>query len=124
LTIINSYKAFWTNYFNFKERASRSEYWWAALVNGIISLVLNITYVVSTTIPFSAFLAMLFGLVIVIPSLSLTVRRLHDTNKSGWFFLIVFIPVIGSLVILIFTLLPSVDVNNRYDIINKGEIVS
>ena len=55
-----------------------------------------------------------FGLVSFIPALSITVRRLHDIGKSGWWYLIAFVPLIGGLVLFVFTLLDSDPDRNEY----------
>lgn len=56
----------------------------------------------------------IFALIVFLPTLAVTVRRLHDSNKSGWFLLIYIIPIIGPLVILVFMLLPSTPGNNNF----------
>ena len=87
-------------YFVFKGRASRSEYWWFQL---IVSPSYFISEVLDNEISFF-FLGI--TLITLIPAISVGVRRLHDTNKSGYFLLISFIPFIGGL-ILLFLLIPE-----------------
>ena len=86
-------------YFVFEGRASRSEYWWFQL---IVSPSYFISEVLDNEISFFFLGITLFTL---IPAISAGVRRLHDTNKSGFFLLISFIPFIGGLVLL-FLLIP------------------
>ena len=86
-------------YFVFEGRASRSEYWWFQL---IVSPSYLISEVLDNEISFFFLGITLFTL---IPAISAGVRRLHDTNKSGFFLLISFIPFIGGLVLL-FLLIP------------------
>ena len=83
---------------NFKDRASRSEYWWWALLTSVISI--------PSYLPYENFqvVAGLVWIVIFLPTIAVTVRRLHDLNKSGWFILISLIPILGTL-ILIFILI-------------------
>lgn len=109
-------KSFWTNYVNFKGRASRSAFWWMQLffLGAIIvlSTLNNITTNAFTyTVPLIPLLVnaliTIFFMASIIPMFSLTVRRLHDINKSGWLTLIVLIPLIGYPILLILTLLPS-----------------
>lgn len=76
------------NYANFKGRASRSEYWYFALVNMIAIIVLSI---VAGVLKFP-YLLIIYYLGILIPLLAVTVRRLHDVGKSGWFYFIGLIP--------------------------------
>ena len=87
-------------YFVFEGRASRSEYWWFQL---IVSPSYFISEVLDNEISFFFLGITLFTL---IPAISAGVRRLHDTNKSGFFLLISFIPFIGGLVLL-FLLIPA-----------------
>lgn len=102
-----------SNYANFSGRAQRSEYWYFALFNLIFSiLVAGIDNILGTTISLGyevslpyGYLFLLFNLAVFIPSLAVSVRRLHDVGKSGWMYLIVLIPIIGSiwLLVLFFT---------------------
>ena len=78
------------NYANFSGRARRSEYWYYALCNFLISLVLQ---VVDYFIGFGL-LGGIYGLAVLVPGLAVFVRRLHDVNKSGWFILLLLLPVI------------------------------
>ena len=87
------------NYANFTGRARRSEYWYFTLFNVIISIVLFALIFVLPIIGFVLYC--LYSLMIIIPSLAVTVRRLHDVNKSGWFYFIVFIPLIGVFWLLV-----------------------
>ena len=81
------------NYANFEGRARRSEYWYFALANFLIGLVLQ---VVDHFIGFKiGILGGVYSLAVFIPSLAVAVRRLHDLGKSGWFMLLVLIPIIG-----------------------------
>lgn len=97
------------NFANFSDRASRSEFWFFQLfvVVGIIAL----SFVDGAT---GTPVSMLFSLAVVIPSISVTVRRLHDTGRSGWWYFISFIPLIG-IIWLIVLLASSGDANaNEY----------
>ncbi|MCD2440782.1 DUF805 domain-containing protein [Agromyces sp. SYSU K20354] len=122
---------FFTKYATFSGRASRSEYWWWALANVIITSVL---YGVMMTLIFSGATTSetgamvpgpLFGLgvalygiwalVVLVPGLALVWRRLHDTNRSGGFFFLAFIPFVGSIILLVFMLLESNPAGARFD---------
>jgi uncharacterized membrane protein YhaH (DUF805 family) len=85
-------------YADFKGRARRTEYWMFTLVCSIISYGLQIIapFCGDAKLIISGFL-MIFGLVLLVPSFAVAVRRLHDVGKSGWFYLIVFIPIIGMI---------------------------
>ena len=85
------------NYANFNGRASRQEYWMFNLFNFIFTIVVGFIDVFLSL----GFLSLLYVLAILIPGLAVFVRRLHDVNKSGWWFFINFIPIIGAIWMLI-----------------------
>lgn len=85
---------FFKNYTNFKGRSRRSEYWWAWLFTALVSSVLT------AAIPD---IAGLWTVITCIPTLSLAVRRLHDIGKSGWWYLIYAIPLVGGILMLIWS---------------------
>ncbi|TVR27597.1 MAG: DUF805 domain-containing protein [Balneolaceae bacterium] len=99
-------------YAEFTGRARRKEYWSFTLGNFIISLLLGgAGFGIGLG---SEYLGMLFSLFVFIPSLAVGVRRLHDTGKSGFWLLILFVPVIGFFVLLYFFLLDSDTGSNQY----------
>ena len=96
----------------FSGRARRAEYWYFFLFNLIISIGLSI---VSTIISDKmGILGLLYALAVLLPSIGVTIRRLHDTNHSGWWWFIVFIPVIGIIVLLVFLARDSQSGDNQY----------
>jgi uncharacterized membrane protein YhaH (DUF805 family) len=101
-------KVVFENYSNFKGRARRSEYWYFALMNLIILIVAavldNVLGLTFGELPYG-YLYVAFALAVFIPGLAVAVRRLHDVGKSGWFYFIVLIPLIGAiwLLVLFFT---------------------
>lgn len=90
---------FWQKYTVFKGRASRSEFWWWVLAAFGINIVLDILN--TATDEKLGFLATIWGLVTLIPTLALSVRRLHDTNKPGWWAAIFYIAMVIGLIIMI-----------------------
>jgi uncharacterized membrane protein YhaH (DUF805 family) len=86
-------------YAEFSGRARRMEYWMFVLFYIIIAVVLTI---VEMVIGLPGILSGIFGLAMLIPGIAVTVRRLHDTGRSGWWILIGLIPVIGTIVLLVF----------------------
>ena len=98
MTFQESVKVCFTKYVDFTGRASRPEYWWFFLFIFIVSLVLTI---------FSGMLANIFSLITFLPSLAAGARRLHETNRSGWWQLLWFVPVIGWIIIIIFLAQPA-----------------
>ena len=120
-------------YATFSGRARRSEYWWWALAQG---LVIGIPYVIALVIvgvasadpdtvePPPAFLALsgvvlLLALALFLPSLAVTVRRLHDTGRTGWWYLISLVPF-GGIVLLVFSVLDSTPGDNAWGQNPKG----
>lgn len=91
-------------YADFRSRARRKEYWMFYLFNVIISIVLMIIDMAVGSfneVSGLGLLSGLYSLAVLIPGLAVTVRRLHDINKSGWNFLIVLIPLVGPIVLLV-----------------------
>ena len=94
----------------FHGRAHRAEFWWFVLFNAIFSFALNITFgarvgvpeeSVSSTTPL-AILPSIYALAVLLPALGVSIRRLHDTNRSGWWLLIAFFPLVGVIVLIVF----------------------
>ena len=90
-------------------RSTPSEYWWwvlFTLIVGIVAAVID-TVVFGTSATGVGLLAIIANIVLFLPGLSLIVRRLHDTDRSGWWFWIALVPIVGAIVLLVFMLLPS-----------------
>ena len=103
----------------FSGRAQRAEYWYFILFYFLI--VIGLSIVDGITGSFSAETGMgilggIFALAMLIPSIAVSVRRLHDTSRSGWWVLLGFIPLIGTIVLLIFTVQDSVPGDNAYGV--------
>lgn len=90
-------------------RSTRSEYWWWALFAFIVGIIAGaLDSLVFTTNNFGLGpVGSIISLVFFLPGLSVLVRRLHDTDRSGWWVWILLIPIVGFIVLLVFTLLPS-----------------
>jgi uncharacterized membrane protein YhaH (DUF805 family) len=117
------------NYCNFNDRARRSEYWLFVLFNIIVEIILSaigaiLVYVLKNQI-ISFSLLSLYSLIIFIPGLALTIRRLHDTGKSGWYILVALIPIVGGIIVLYFLVQDSQQEQNEYGISPKyGGIIT
>jgi uncharacterized membrane protein YhaH (DUF805 family) len=99
-----------SKYVTFTGRARRSEYWWFVLFASLVTLV-------ASAIDFSANIIVfqvIVGLALLLPELAVAVRRLHDTDRSGWWLFIVLVPVIGGIVLLVFFLIDSDPHTNRF----------
>ncbi len=102
------------NYANFEGRARRREYWLFYLANAIIYLI---SFLFCLGLDYSILIDAVWGilgLVLLIPGLALSVRRLHDTNRSGWWLLISLIPIIGTIIFFVFSVLPGTEGENEY----------
>jgi uncharacterized membrane protein YhaH (DUF805 family) len=108
---MNWYLEVLKKYAVFSGRARRTEFWMYILFYVIIVVVLS---VVEWMIGIPGVLSGLYTLALIIPSIAVTVRRLHDTGRSGWWWLIGFIPVIGGIVLLVFMVLESQLGENQY----------
>ena len=106
----------------FSGRSRRKEYWFFVLFYVLISIGLGIIDVMLglQTAKGMGILGAIYALALLVPSLSVTVRRLHDTGRTGWWILIVFVPVIGWLVLLVFMFLDSQPGDNAYGPSPKG----
>jgi uncharacterized membrane protein YhaH (DUF805 family) len=90
-------------YVVFSGRARRKEFWMFYLFSIIISVILNIIdSLIGTTSSGAGILTSIYGLLVLLPTLAVIVRRLHDTNRSGWWILIGIIPIIGTIVLIVF----------------------
>ena len=98
-------------YASFSGRARRTEYWMFFLVYFVIALVIG---VVEGLLSIGGYLTGIFALVHLLPSLGVTVRRLHYTGRSGWWILLSFIPIIGALVLLYFMVISGEPQDNAY----------
>lgn len=118
------------NYSNFEGRARRREYWGFVLINILVYMGLGFVLGFLAVSKVDALLYIGIGIIGVyllatfIPSLAIAIRRLHDTNKSGWFYLIVLIPYIGSFVLLIFFCIEGTRGPNNYGLDPKDPITN
>jgi uncharacterized membrane protein YhaH (DUF805 family) len=93
-----------TKYIDFNGRAGRPEFWWFMLAGFILSLLTGwINYV-----------GPLVSLALLLPNIAVGVRRLHDTDRSGWWYLIAFVPLIGIIVLIVFWAQGGTEGRNRF----------
>jgi uncharacterized membrane protein YhaH (DUF805 family) len=111
----------WQRATDFSGRSRRTEYWMFQLFNFLVALAVGLVAfacgaILSEKDGFNVFSICLgmFGVVSFIPALSITVRRLHDIGRSGWWYLIAFVPLIGGLILFVFMLLDSDPDRNEY----------
>ncbi len=101
-------------YLKIEGRAARSEYWYFWLFYVLATIALG--FVDQTVFPAAALgpLSTLFSVVIFIPFITVGVRRLHDRNLSGWWMLLMLIPIIGSFALIIIYVLPGTQGPNQF----------
>ncbi len=102
----DSIKTCFTKYVDFKGRASRPEYWWFFLSYIVLYFVF-----LAIRVPAVAYLV---ALAYFLPLLAAAVRRLHDTGRSGWWYLIVLIPLVGLIILIVFLATEGNSGSNAY----------
>lgn len=114
---MNWYLKVLKQYVDFNSRARRKEYWMFTLFNIIFAIVAmiidNIFGITMGEIPYGP-IYIFYALAMLFPSLGVTIRRLHDIGKSGWMILIAFVPLIGSIWLIILLATDSVPEENEY----------
>ncbi len=112
-----------SNFTNFSGRAARAEYWWWALSVFILLIIVGLidAVVIAPILGFEPGdenagqpLSVIVSLVLLIPNIAVGVRRLHDSDRSGWWLLLSFIPILGFLVLIYFLVQPSSPGENRF----------
>ncbi|SRR3990167_4392471 len=114
---MNWYLEVLKKYAVFTGRARRKEYWFFILFNIIVSIVLGFADGVMGTFSLDAGIGLLGGLyslAVLLPSIAVSVRRLHDIGRSGWWLLIALIPIIGAIVLIVFFVLDSNADENKF----------
>ena len=87
------------NYAQFNGRSRRSEYWYFTLFNLIVVAVLALVDVLTVKIVGFGLFRLVYTVAVFVPSIAVAIRRMHDTDRSGWWILLAFVPVIGLLAI-------------------------
>lgn len=106
-----------SKYAVFTGRATRSEYWWFVLFQVLIGIVIGIisAFAQNSGAVAVSVLSAIVSLALILPNLAVLVRRLHDANYAGWFVFLVFVPFVGSIILLVFALLPSNPLGARFN---------
>jgi len=102
-----------TNIFTYWGRASRSAFWWFALLEVIAYLV--VSWISYDSRVAGIILDIVVGLPLILTGIALAVRRLHDSGRTGWWWWIGLVPVVGGIILLVFYLLPGTRGPNRYN---------
>ncbi|MFT7652779.1 MAG: uncharacterized membrane protein YhaH (DUF805 family) [Limisphaerales bacterium] len=99
------------NYAVFQGRASRQQYWMFLLFNLIVTIA---TVFLDSMVGANGILVLLYPLAVLIPSIAVAIRRLHDTDRSGWWLLIALVPLIGSIWLLVLFVFRGTEGSNQY----------
>jgi uncharacterized membrane protein YhaH (DUF805 family) len=104
-----------SNYVNFSGRAVRSEYWFWTLFVVLLSIVANIldALIIRAGSGFSP-LSAIVSLGLILPGLAVSVRRLHDLDRSGWWLLLLFIPLVGAIILLVWYCMKGTEGLNQF----------
>ncbi|RQR49382.1 DUF805 domain-containing protein [Burkholderia sp. Bp9002] len=118
MNFTDAIQSVFNQYARFDGRARRAEYWYFALLTFFVSIACQLVTMVdgnATTIALLlSIVAALISLALIVPSISVTVRRLHDIGRSGWFLLIALIPIVGSIILLVWMCSRGNDGPNRF----------
>jgi uncharacterized membrane protein YhaH (DUF805 family) len=123
MDMVTAVKTVLGKYATFSGRAARPEYWWWVLATVILFFVLGLIdgALVAPMMGFEAFepnagqpLSVIASLALLVPNLAVAARRLHDTDRSGWWLLLGLIPLIGSLILIYFLVQKGTEGSNRF----------
>lgn len=116
MSFMDAVKSVLTQYVGFSGRARRSEYWWFVVFEILVSIVAGIIdRIIGTQL-----VGLLASLALLLPALAVSIRRLHDTGRTGWWLLIALIPVVGVIVLIVFAVQDSQPGQNAYGPNPKG----
>jgi len=122
MSFAEAVKSFWSRYTMFKGRSRRSEYWFIQLfliITNLAAAAIDLALMGGDVDRFIAnggggILGLIWILATILPALAVLVRRLHDTDRSGWWALIGLIPLVGGVVLFVFSVLDSTAGENQY----------
>lgn len=122
-------KSFWSNYTNFSGRARRSEYWFIQLFLVLTNLAVAAIDLALMNGDLERFIAnggggivgLIWILATIVPAVAVLIRRLHDTSRSGWWALIGLLPIVGGIILLVFTVQDSDSGENPYGASPKAQ---
>jgi uncharacterized membrane protein YhaH (DUF805 family) len=108
--LLDNFTSVIKNSLEFSGRANRSEYWWFIVVNVAIALGLQmIDFVIGIPV-----LSIVFMLAMLLPAVAVSIRRLHDSERSGWWMLVGLVPILGAFAVFALMVIPGTEGENRY----------
>ncbi len=122
---MNYYIQVLKKYAVFSGRARRKEYWMFVLINALVYIVLFLIDNAAGTVVGEGedrvgIITTIYGLAVLIPGLAVSVRRLHDTDRTGWFVLLALIPFVGAIILIVLACQDSTPGDNKYGSNPKG----
>ncbi len=114
---MNWYIGVLKQYAVFSGRAGRQEYWMFSLFHAIITIALS---AIEGLVGGPGIAGIIYGLATILPCIGVSIRRLHDTSRSGWWLLIGLIPIIGSIILIVFFVFDSTPEENQYGLNPKA----
>jgi len=114
IILVDNYFSVLKKYVDFTGRASRKEFWMFVLVNIIISVIFSILTRIPILRVIFWIVFTLFSLAVLVPSIMLGIRRLHDINLSGWLMLLCLIPVVNVVAIFLLCVIEGNQYDNQY----------
>jgi uncharacterized membrane protein YhaH (DUF805 family) len=125
MSFTDSLKSVFSQYVGFSGRARRSEYWWFALFAILVNVVARVldSVLFDTSTASTGIFGIIVGLALFLPGLAVAVRRLHDTDRTGWWVLIGLVPLVGAIVLLVFMVSDSKPGTNRFGASPKEQAV-
>ena len=119
--MMEAVQLFFKNYVNFQGRSRRAEYWWPVLLNIIVIIPLYLMMISGGALAgLGGLLYLVYILAVFLPGIAVVVRRLHDLDKSGWWYFIGLVPLIGGLLLLYWFCQPGTVGPNTYGADPKG----
>jgi uncharacterized membrane protein YhaH (DUF805 family) len=132
---MNSYVQVWKRAFDFSGRSRRREFWMFTLINIVIGIVLSVldsllglngfatSAVAGASVTFFApgLLSSIYNVLVLLPSIAVGIRRLHDTDRSGFWWFIALVPIVGYLVLIVFWASAGTPGHNRFGADPKSE---
>ena len=115
MTFTQSIKTCFSKYATFKGRASRSEYWWWTLFNILLGILIGVILGLSGASEDTVdIVSSIFALLMLLPNIAVSVRRIHDSGRSGWWWWIILVPLAGPIFFLFLLVAKSQEGDNKY----------
>ena len=112
IAFMDAVKACFSKYADFNGRSPRAEFWYFILFNAVVGVVLFT--LAAAVASFFIYIYYLYALAVMVPNIAVSIRRMHDIGRSGWWVLISLVPMIGSIWFIVLAALPSQLGSNQF----------